>query len=249
MLQQEYVQKVCERINWIAQTEKEPIRQAAGLLADAICRDRLIYVFGAGGHTSLAVGEMFFRVGGLANIYPICEHGLSALSCARTFLALERCKGLGGSLIEASGLGKDDVLLVIHTIGVNASCIDAALKAKELGANVIGIASFHWQDETPQGAVIRHESGKNLRDVADIFVDDGNTVADAVLNKPALKTPVGPVSGIGTFALCRIMELEAIDICLERGIEPPIWNNANTPRGTQQNERLLARFSPRIPAL
>ena len=80
MLQQEYVQKVCERINWIAQTEKEPIRQAAGLLADAICRDRLIYVFGAGGHTSLAVGEMFFRVGGLANIYPICEHGLSALS-------------------------------------------------------------------------------------------------------------------------------------------------------------------------
>lgn len=249
MLQQEYVRRACERMEWIAREQELPIRRAAQLLADAVCRDRLIYVFGAGGHTSLAVGEMFFRVGGLANVYPICAHELSALSRARGFLALERCRGLGGGLVEASGLGSGDVLLVIHTIGVNASCIDAALRAKELGAKVIGIASAHWQDETPPGAAIRHESGKNLRDVADVAIDDGNTVEDAAIRKPGLTAPAGPVSGIGTTALCRMLELEAIDLCLARGVTPPVWHNANTPEGERENRRLLERFSPRIPAL
>ena len=205
MLQQEYVRRACERMEWIAREQELPIRRAAQLLADAVCRDRLIYVFGAGGHTSLAVGEMFFRVGGLANVYPICAHELSALSRARGFLALERCGGLGGALTEASGLGCGDVLVVVHTIGVNATCIDAALRAKELGAKVIGIASARWQDETPPGAAIRHPSGKNLRDVADVAVDDGNTVADAAIRKPGLTAPAGPLSGIDLLKFCHVV--------------------------------------------
>ena len=35
-------------------------------MADAIEEDRLINVYGGGGHTTLCMGEMFFRAGGLA---------------------------------------------------------------------------------------------------------------------------------------------------------------------------------------
>lgn len=174
-----YIKLVEQRLCQINETQKDKIQAAGSEIARMIEGDRLIYVFGAGGHTSLVVGEMFFRIGGLANIYPIVEYGLSALSQAKKFIALERAEGLGGALVEDSGIGEGDLLLLFHTIGVNATCIDAAKKAKTLGAKVIGVASSHWQDETPADAEIRAVGKENLRDLVDIYIDDCNTVDDA----------------------------------------------------------------------
>src|ERR1035437_8636358 len=56
----------------------------------AIADDRLIHVYGGGGHTTLVMGEMFFRAGGLANINPIMETGLSVFNQALKSLALAR---------------------------------------------------------------------------------------------------------------------------------------------------------------
>ena len=158
-----YIRLAEERLREIERTQKKQIEKAGRLLARMIEEDRLIYVFGAGGHTSLVTGELFFRVGGLANIYPISEYGLTALSQARKFLALERCQGLGSSLIRASGIGTGDTLLLFHTIGVNATCIEAAREAERLGAAVIGIASSRWQEEIPPDAEIRAAGRENLR--------------------------------------------------------------------------------------
>lgn len=249
MIQEEYIEAACSRLRQLQCTQQDAIRKAGARLAQAVQKDRLIYLFGAGGHTSLAVGELFFRVGGLANYYPITELGLTALGRAGTFIRLERCSGIGSALIESSGLGQGDVLVLIHTIGVNASCIDAALKAKELGAEVIGLASGHWQDEIPQDAALRHESKKNLRDIADIWIDDQNTVDDAVLHLEGMEQPAAPLSGIGTFAAVRMIELEAMEQCLEAGIVPPVWRNANTPQGEAENRELLKRYAPRVPML
>lgn len=249
MIQEQYIKAACSRLEELQRTQAGQIKKAGALLAQAVREDRLIYLFGAGGHTSLAVGELFFRVGGLANYYPITELGLTAFGRAGTFLQLERCRGIGSALIEASSIGAGDVLMVIHTIGVNASCIDAAMKAKALGAQVIGLASGHWQDETPPDAALRHESGKNLRDIADIWIDDRNTVDDAVLHLEGMRQPVAPLSGIGTFAAVRMIELEAMEQCRSAGIMPPVWCNANTPQGQAANQKLMERFAPRVPML
>lgn len=101
-----YIERAKQRLDEIEHTQRANIEKAGRLLASAIEQDRLIYVFGAGGHTSLVAGEMFFRIGGLANIYPIVEYGLTALSQARKFIQLERCLGLGSSLVAASGIGR-----------------------------------------------------------------------------------------------------------------------------------------------
>lgn len=245
----DYIMLIEQRLCQIEETQREQIQAAGRQLAKMIEQDRLIYVFGAGGHTSLVVGEMFFRIGGLANIYPIVEYGLSALSQARKFIALERAAGLGSALIEASGIGKDDVLLLFHTIGVNAACIDAAKKAKSLGAKVIGVASSHWQDETPVDAEIRAVGKENLRDIADIYIDDCNTVDDADLLLDGMDVKAGPLSGIGTFAIAHLIELAAMRVCLEKGIVPPVWANANTPEGAARNVALMKKYEKRIPML
>jgi len=244
-----YIELVENRLRQIIETQQPKINEAGARLAEAIREDRLIYVFGAGGHTSLVVGEMFFRIGGLANVCPIVDYSLSALSQARKFIALERAAGLGGALVESSGLGEGDVLLLFHTIGVNATCIDAAKKAKMLGATVIGVASNHWQDETPIDAHIRAEGKENLRDLADIYIDDCNTVDDAELLLDGMNVKVGPLSGIGTFAIAHLIELYAMTVCLEMGIKPPVWANANTQEGELQNIALMEKYAARIPML
>lgn len=244
-----YIELAKQRLEEIERTQKVNIEKAGQLLATMIEQDRLIFVFGAGGHTSLAVGEMFFRIGGLANIYPIVEYGLTALSQARKFIQLERCLGLGSSLVAASGIGQGDVLILFHTIGVNATCIQAAKEAKRLGAQVIGIASDHWQDETPADAEIRSPGKENLRDVADIYIHDCNTVDDAAVKLKGLEAKAGPLSGIGTFAIAHMLELAAMEECLKREICPPVWENANTPEGEKRNAALMSKYSQRVPML
>ncbi len=244
-----YIKLASDRLQEIGLTQTEKIEEAGRLLAKMIEQDRLIYVYGAGGHTSLVTGEMFFRIGGLANIYPICEYGLSALSQARKFIALERAEGLGSALIEASGIGEGDVLLLFHTIGVNPTCIDAAKRAKSLGASVIGVASSHWQEETPVDAEIRAVGKENLRDIVDIYIDDCNTVDDAAVVLEELGIKAGPLSGIGSFAIAHLIEIAAMEECLKNGIVPPVWANANTPKGEARNTVLMEKYESRIPML
>lgn len=244
-----YIKLASDRLAEIGLTQMDKIKEAGKLLAKMIKQDRLIYVYGAGGHTSLVTGEMFFRIGGLANIYPISEFGLSALSQARKFIALERAEGLGSALITASGIGEGDVLLLFHTIGVNPTCIDAAKKAKELGAKVIGVASSHWQDETPADAPVRAAGRENLRDIVDIYIDDCNTVDDAAVVLAGMEVKAGALSGIGSFAIAHLIEIAAMEESLRNGIIPPVWANANTPEGAARNTALMEKYEKRIPML
>ena len=144
-----YLPKVMELLNKIETEQYDNIRAAAKLMADAIENDRLINVYGGGGHTTLPVGEMFFRAGGLCNINPCMETGLSVFNQAQKYLALERCVNYGRAIMEYYNLQKDDVLIVYHNIGTNAATIDAVMQAKERGAKIIAVSSSDWQENIP----------------------------------------------------------------------------------------------------
>ena len=92
-----YFEKIQENFKKVNDTQEENIRKAASLMADAIENDRLISVYGGGGHTTLPVGEMFFRAGGLACINPVMETGLSVFNQALKYLELERTVNFGAS--------------------------------------------------------------------------------------------------------------------------------------------------------
>ena len=66
-----YIEKAVANIKEVAERQEKNILAAANLMADAIAADKLINVYAGGGHTTLAMGEMFFRAGGLANINPL----------------------------------------------------------------------------------------------------------------------------------------------------------------------------------
>ena len=228
-----YLDKTVELLRKVEREQQENIEKAAGLMADAIGQDRLINVYGGGGHTTLVMGEMFFRAGGLANINPIMETGLSVFNQALKYLELERCVNYGRSIVKYFRLQPDDVLLIFHNIGINAATIDAAMEAKEQGVKLIAVSSSRWQQQMPADHFIRHPSGKNRVDLADVCIDDYNEVGDCVVNVPGFDMPIAPNSNIIDFYIAHRLEIETVRQCVAREIEPPIWRSANAPGGDE----------------
>jgi len=243
-----YLESVISLLQKIETEQIDNLKRAGSLMADAIEKDRLISVYGGGGHTTLVMGEMFFRAGGLANINPIMETGLSVFNQAIKYLHLERCVNYGRSIMKYYSLQKGDLLIAFHNIGINAATIDAVMEAKDQGAVIIAVSSSFWQ-AVPDDHPIRHPSKKNLFDFADVCLDDYNPVGDAVVNVPGFASPIAPVSNLADFYIAHRLEIECVKACVARGIEAPIWRSANTPEGDAFNAQYLEKYNPRIKSL
>ena len=231
-----YMEQAVALLKRVKEEQAENIQKAAGLMTDAIRQDRLISVYGGGGHTTLVMGEMFFRAGGLCNINPIMETGISVFNQALKYLELERCVNFGRSVMKYYDLQRDDLLIIFHNIGINA-------------ATIVAVASSLWQQEMPADHFIRHPSGKNIFDLADVCIDDYNPVGDAIVTVPGLATPIAPVSNIVDFTIAHWLEIETVRQCVAAGITPPVWNSANTPGGDSKNAAYVATYKPRIKSL
>ena len=132
-----YIEKAIANIKEVAEKQEANIKAAGKLMADAIANDRLIYVYAGGGHTTLAMGEMFFRAGGLANINPLMETALSVFNQALKYLELERTVNFGASIVKYYNPKKDDVVIFFHNIGINPATIDAAEECRKRGMKII----------------------------------------------------------------------------------------------------------------
>ena len=203
-----YVENAIKNIREVAEKQADNIHAAAELMADAIANDRLISVYGGGGHTTLCMGEMFFRAGGLCNINTIMETGLSVFNQAIKYLELERTVNYGSAIVKYYDLQKDDVLIIFHNIGINPATIDAAMEAKKAGAKIIAVSSSAWQEGMPKDHFIRHPNKKNLFDYADVCIDDYNPVGDCIVNIPGMGTPIAPVSNVVDFTIAHLLEIE-----------------------------------------
>ena len=244
-----YLPQVIDLLNKVETEQYENLKAAGEMMAQAIAEDRLINVYGGGGHTTLPVGEMFFRAGGLCNINPCMETGLSVFNQAQKYLALERCVNYGRAIMDYYDLQKDDVLIIYHNIGTNAATIDAAMEAKERGVKIIAVSSSDWQNNIPLDYELRHPSHKNLFDFADICIEDYNPLGDTVVKLDGFDTPIGPISNMIDFYIVHRLEIECAKACLARGIEPPFWRSANVPGGDEFNKKNLDKYSSRIKML
>jgi uncharacterized phosphosugar-binding protein len=244
-----FLDKAIEILKQVREKQSGNISKAADLMAGAVEKDELIHVYGGGGHTTLVMGEMFFRAGGLANINPIMETGLSVFNQALKYLLLERAENYGDSIVRYYRVKPGEVFIIFHNIGINPATIDAAMEAKKAGAKIIAVSSSFWQNEMPGDHFIRHSSKMNLFDLADVCIDDYNPVGDALLKIGGLAAPFGPVSNLVDFYIAHWLEIATIAKCVEKGIAPPVWSSANAPGGDEINARYVEKYFPRVKSL
>jgi len=248
-LTETYLGRITEHLRRIEEEESDAIKRAAELLADHIAADKVVYVYGPGGHSNLASQEVFFRAGGLMHVSAILDEGTLLSNGALRSMAIERTPGYGRIVIEDYGLGKGDLLIIANAYGINCATIDAGLTARERGVTTIGISSFKHAEETAPDHPSRHPSGKNLHQIVDLAIDCKVEVGDAVMSLEGVEQKVGAMSTFANAFVLNCLVLETVSLLRERGVTPPIWRSGNAPGGDEWNRQFIGDFKGRIKKL
>ena len=212
-----YYDEILKVINEIRATERENILKAARMIADQVKQDKLVYVFGPGGHSNLAAMEVFFRAGGLMHISAILNQETMLSSGALKSMQTERLPGYGKIVVEDYGIGEGDLLWIVNAYGINSATIDAALTA-------------------------RHPSKKNLHDVVDCSIDCKVKLGDATLEISGFEQKIGALSTYANAYVMNCVVIEAINMLVNEGVNPPVWRSGNCPGGDEWNNQFLERF-------
>jgi len=245
----EYFEQIKSYLEQIIATESEEIIQAAKAVADHIKEDKIVYVYGPGGHSNLGSQELFFRAGGLMHVSAILDEGTLLSGGALRSMAIERTPGYGKVVIQDYGLEAGDLLIIVNAYGINAATIDAALEAKRLGVKTIGVSSVKHASSTPAEHPARHPSKQNLHDTVDISIDSKVEVGDAVIEMDNLEQKVGAMSTFVNAYILNSISMEAIALLVEQGIQPPIWKSGNSTGGDEWNQQFISRFKHKIKKL
>jgi len=245
----DYLARAYGHMQRILEEETPAIEKVADVLAEQIAKDRLVHVFGPGGHSNLASQEIFFRAGGLMHISAILDEGTLLSNGALRSMAIERTPGYGKVVISDRELGGDDVLILVNAYGINAALIDAALEAKRRGVFLIGVSSREHADNSSPDHPARHPTKKNLHDIVDIAIDTKVPVGDAVVNLPGMTEAVAAISTFANAFTLNTLVIHTISRLLERGIEPPVWRSGNAPGGDEANGKFIGKFRHRVKAL
>jgi len=245
-LAQAYLSTVHDLLRRIESAEAEHVEAAARLLTERIAEDRLVHVYGPGGHSNLATQEVFFRAGGLMHVNAILDEGTLLSNGALRSMAVERLPGYGRVVIERAGLAAGDVLVLVNAYGINSALIDAAMTARDLGVATVGVSSREHADGTAPDHPARHPSGRSLHDLVDVHIDTKVPVGDAVVDVPGASERTAAVSTFANAFAMNWLVMTVVEQLAARGIDPPMWRSGNAPGGDESNARFLARFEGRV---
>jgi len=223
-------------------TQTQNIKILARWMADSIENDHLVYVFGAG-HASMIAEEMCYRAGSLVPTNAILIPGLTVTTRPLTMeTELERLTGLAEIIYKASKIRKGDLLIVHSNSGRNTVAIEMAETAKEAGVRIVALTSVSHSSNVES----RHPNGVRLMDVADLVIDNCGIVGDAIVEYKEIEQRCGATSTVVGAALMNAAICEAVQILIDEGESPPIFQSANLDGSDLHNQKLMEYYAGRL---
>ena len=231
----EYLDRITGLLAQIDMDEADVMARASDAVADVICRDGVVHVFGCG-HSHLPALDTFYRAGGLACVSPVLDEDLMLHDGAAKSSRMEKMSGIAAEVFRRHDIKPDDVMVVISASGKNAAPVEMLRAAKAAGVATVAISSSAYR---AHGAV--------LLDEADIPIDCKVPHGDAVIDVGDMK-----MGGLSTYASLFILNsvlIEGAKKALARGVVPPIYTSGNVEGGTAKNVALEERYFGRIKRL
>jgi uncharacterized phosphosugar-binding protein len=244
-----YLDSIGAILRRIQVEEADGLARAAQRLAEQVAADRLIHIYGPGGHSNLAAQEVFYRAGGLMHVAPILDGGTLLSNGALSSTDTERRPGYGRRVIADRRLGATDLLILVNTFGINAAVIDAALEARERGTFVIGVSARACSAAAPPDHPARHPSGLDLHQLVGIAIDTHVPAGDAIMSIRGFTEPVAAASTFANAFVLNALVIRTVALLAGQGIEPPVWRSRNVAGGDEANARHVERFRARVPGL
>lgn len=185
------------------------IAQAADWFAETILAGRMVHLFGSG-HSRIMVEEMWPRYGSFPGFNPIVELSLSfhnlvvGANGQRQAMFLENVSGLAERILRNYALDRRDTALVVSSSGCNLVPIEMAEQFRQRGVRVVALVSRAHAAASPS----KRADGRKLSDFADLVLDTGAPVGDAMVRIKGLDTPVAPGSTVGGVLVVNAIKAE-----------------------------------------
>lgn len=240
----EYLENAIELLKKVKEDQRDKIVKAAEMTADSVENGGMLFVFGTG-HSHMLAEELFYRAGGLVDVYPILEESLMLHNGAAKSSDIERLEGYAAIILKHTPIKRGDTIIIASNSGRNALTVEMATESQKLGANVIALTSLaHSTAQAP-----RHSSGKKLYEVADLVIDNQSCVGDASVRFDEIGKNVGATSSVVGCAILEAIVCEAVGILINRGKKPNVYLSSNVSGGDEVNEAYFEKYTSKIKPL
>lgn len=136
----------------------------------------------------------------------------------------------------------EDVFVINTHSGRNPLGVEVAMVIKEHGNPLIVVSP----QEACARLTSRHSSGKMVVDFADVLLDTKGVYGDAAVDLPGVPTKVAATSAITSPLILQCVVLEAIELMVSQGFEPPVYRSNNLDGQRQRNQALVKKFAHRL---
>ena len=223
---QQYLRQ-CARLIDVVAGQQASIGQTADLFAKTILAGRMVHVFGSG-HSRIMVEEMWPRYGSFPGYNPMVELSLSfhhpvvGSNGQRQAMFLENVPGLAERILRNYEFKPQDSALVVSSSGCNIVPVEMAEGFKRRGIPVVALISKLHSEASKSNRA----DGRKLQDFADIVLDTGAPVGDAMVKIDGLDTPVAPGSTVGGCLVINSIKAEVAQRLTQAGQPPRVLTAA-----------------------
>jgi uncharacterized phosphosugar-binding protein len=238
----DYLEK-CHELVDNALAQAEGINRAADWFTSTILEERMVHLFGSG-HSRIMVEEMWPRYGSFPGFNPIVELSLTfhnpvvGANGQRQAMFLENTPGLARRILRNYDLSPKDSALVASSSGCNVVPIEMAQEFQRHGLKVVALISRRHSEASSS----RHESGKKLQDFADLVLDTGAPVGDAMTAIDGMDTPVSPGSTVGGCMIVNALKAEVAARLAKVGQTPTVLTAGAIVGGERASELFEAAY-------
>ena len=233
-----YISRLVEIAQRAGDANAEAFDKASTAMADTLAGNGLVHLYGSG-HSVLPVQETFPRYGSYVGFNPLTDprvmwHNVLGAGGVRELLWLERTENYAEKFLDHQPLNAGDTIVIFGHSGSNASGIDTALYARKRGLTVVAITA-----KANASKPATHSSGKRLPHAADIVIDTGAPVEDAIVPIEGWSRPVsGSSTVLAMIMMHELLSQTALKLA-QRGIELPVFASPTIPGVTLHDTDMI----------
>ena len=229
----------CLQLHQTVADQLDEIDEAARRFAETILAGRLVHAFGSG-HSRIMVEEMWPRYGSFPGFNPMVElsmcfyHPIVGPNGMRQAMYLENVPGLADRMLRSYALQPIDSAFIVSTSGCNVVSIELAERLKDQGVFVVALTSRAHSDASASN---RYD-GRKLTDFADVVLDNGAPVGDAMVKLDGLEQPVAPGSTVGGCMVVNCIKAQLARHLIDAG-RPPLALAASAVVGRERSAQIF----------
>jgi uncharacterized phosphosugar-binding protein len=230
LLGDEYISEITGLLAAIRETQLVAIEEAAQLVHDSWDRGGRVMI----ARTNHCLhDEVIARAGGPLGVDVLEEVGEDIMAT-----------GIGDyrdrDIRDLPNLRPADVVVIHTNAGTTHQVVAIALRAAQTGARTVALTQLPY--ETSELVSARHPSGQRLHDVADVTIDLGGDIGDAMLELPRSRVRVAPSSGVtGMVAMWAILA-RACELVEQNGHTPYVLRSVQIPGASEHNIQVIQRW-------